>query len=91
MIDVLKRSSATEFHADPELISPEVRSEECDHIGMSAVLHHKDLLLNDGEVITWFQFDYLNGGQLASGQASSLQAITQLLIKIRGRGVSGSI
>ena len=58
---------------------------------MSAVLHHKDLLLNDGEVITWFQFDYLNGGQLASGQTSSLQAITQLLIKIRGRGVSGSI
>lgn len=53
VVDVLKRASAAVLHADPELVSPEVAAKVGHNVGVPAVLHHQDLLLDDPKLVPW--------------------------------------
>ena len=52
---------------------PEVGSKIGDNVGMAAVLHHENLLLDDAEVVPRLQLDHLNGRVLARRQSLRLQ------------------
>ena len=44
---------------------------------MSAILHHKDFLLNDAEIVTGLQFDDFDGGKLLHAcRTSCFTAVT---------------
>ena len=43
---------------------------------MSAILHHKDFLLNDAEIVTGLQFDDFDGGKLLHACRSCFTAVT---------------
>ena len=66
MVNVLKRSSTTKLHADPELVPSKVAPIVGHNVGMLAVFHHENLLLNDGKVIScrkYHVFSSSNDGQ----------------------------
>ena len=47
----LHGSSAAEFHADPEFVPPQVSPVIGDHVLVTAISHHQDLLLDYREII----------------------------------------
>ena len=73
VVDVLQGRPAAVLHADPELVPPEVGAEVGHDVGVAAVLHHQDLLLDDAEVIPRLQLYHFNGSCLASGQPLGLK------------------
>lgn len=67
MVNVLERRSPAVLHAYPELVPAQVGPEVLDDVGVSAVLHHQDLLLDDAKVVAGLQLDHLDGGEAAMG------------------------
>ena len=75
MIDVLQGATTTVFHANPQLVTPEVRPEVGHYVRMPTVLHHEDLLLDDTKVIPRLQFYHLDGSIFTSGETFSLKIV----------------
>ena len=73
MINILQGAPATIFHTDPQLVAPEVGAEVGHDVGVAAVLHHQDLLLDDAEVISRLQLYHFYGGIFTCGQSLGLQ------------------
>lgn len=64
LIDILKTASAAILHANPQFISPQIRSVICDYIGVATIAHHDYLLLDDEDVVALLQLDHLDGRQV---------------------------
>jgi hypothetical protein len=67
MINVLERGPPAKLHADPQLVASQVGPEVGHDVGVAAVLHHEDFLLDDAEVVSGLQLDHLDGGKLRRG------------------------
>jgi hypothetical protein len=52
VIYILKGSTPTIFHANPQFVPAQVAAIICNYVWVPAILHHKDFLLDDGKVIT---------------------------------------
>ncbi len=64
MINILETRSATIFHANPELVSAQIGAEISHNVGMPAIFHHEDFLLDDSKIVTRLQLDDFDGGKL---------------------------
>ena len=73
MVDVLEAATAAVLHADPELVTTEVGTVVSDDVGVAAVLHHEDLLLDDAKVVALLQLYHLDGRELAGRDAFRLK------------------
>lgn len=74
LVDVLQTATATVLHADPELVPAQIRAEVGDNVGVAAIAHHYDLLLDDLDVIALLQLNHLYGGQIIALDDLGLRA-----------------
>ena len=73
VVDVLEAAAAAVLHADPELVTTEVGTVVSDDVGVAAVLHHEDLLLDDAKVVALLQLYHLDGRERAGRDAFRLK------------------
>ena len=73
MVDILEGAPPAILHADPKLVPPQVRAEVGHDVGMPAILHHEDLLLNDAKVVPLLQLDHFDGGEVPGRQTLRLK------------------
>ena len=75
MIDVLKGWSSAVLHTYPQFVPPQVGPKVLDDVGVPAVFHHQDFLLDNPEVVPRLKFDHLDGSQLLLLGSAAVSAI----------------